>query len=189
MKTRDMILISLFAALTAVGAFLKINIGAVPFTFQFFFCAYAGVFLGARRGGLSQVVYITMGLIGIPIFANGGGITYIFNPTFGYLIGYFVCTFTIGYLTERMKNITFVKILGAVLLGLFFVYLIGVPYLYMIIKLYLGKTGFTAMSALNAGFLPFIVPDIIKSIIIASSSVLVLPRLRAAGFTHYVKKA
>lgn len=189
MKTRDMILISLFAALTAIGAFLKINIGAVPFTFQFFFCAYAGVFLGSKRGGLSQIIYITMGLIGIPIFANGGGITYIFNPTFGYLIGYFVCTFTIGYLTERMKKITFIKILGAVLLGLFFTYLIGVPYLYMIIKLYLGKGDYSVHSALVAGFLPFIIPDIIKSIIVASSSMLVLPRLRHAGYTNHVEKA
>ncbi len=189
MKTRDMILISLFAALTAVGAFLKINIGAVPFTFQFFFCAYAGIFLGSKRGGLSQVVYIAMGLIGIPIFANGGGFTYIFNPTFGYLIGYLVCAFIVGYLIERMQTITFVKVLGAVLLGLFFVYLIGVPYLYIILKLYIGKAGFTAMSALKAGFLPFIIPDIIKSIIIAASSILVLPRLRNAGFSHYVKKA
>ncbi|MBF4695343.1 biotin transporter BioY [Fusibacter ferrireducens] len=188
MKTRDMILISLFAALTAIGAFLKINIGAVPFTFQFFFCAYAGVFLGSKKGSLSQIIYIAMGLIGIPIFANGGGITYVFNPTFGYLLGYFVCTFAIGYLTERMTEITFIKVFGAVLTGLFFVYLIGVPYLYMIIKLYLGKGDYSVQSALAAGFLPFIIPDIIKSFIVATSSILVLPRLRNAGYTTHVKK-
>lgn len=181
MKTRDMILISLFAALTVVGAFLKINIGAVPFTFHFLFVAFAGIFLGARNGLLSQIVYIAVGLMGIPVFSNGGGITYVFSPTFGYLLGFAACSFVVGLITEKMENLTFFKLFAAVLAGLAVTYIIGVPYLYMIIKLYLGKSAFTVQNALTAGLTPFIVPDVIKAAIVAEVSVLVIPKLRASG--------
>lgn len=182
MKTRDMILVSLFAALTTIGAFLKINIGAVPFTFHFLFVAFAGVFLGARNGLLSQIVYIAVGLLGIPVFSNGGGITYVFSPTFGYLLGFAACSFVVGYLTERMDSLNFAKIFGAIVVGLAVTYLIGVPYMYMIIKLYLGKSAFTFQGAIASGLTPFIIPDLIKAFIATSVSLIVLPRLRAAGF-------
>lgn len=180
MKTRDMILISLFAALTAIGAFIKIQIGMVPFTFQFFFCAFSGVLLGSRKSFISQLLYVGIGLIGIPVFANGGGFTYIFQPTFGYLIGFMACGFVVGKLTENIKTLTFPKMLASVLAGLAVVYLIGVPYLYMIVKLYLGKSAYTLMAAIASGFLPYIVPDLILSVIIASTSMYILPKLRSA---------
>jgi biotin transport system substrate-specific component len=180
LKTRDMILISLFAALTAIGAFIKIQIGFVPFTFQFFFCAYSGVLLGSRKSFISQLLYVSIGLIGIPVFANGGGFTYIFQPTFGYLIGFMACGYVIGYLTERINTMTLPKMMASVLAGLAVVYLIGVPYLYMIVKLYLGKSTYTLMAAIASGFLPYIVPDLILSVIIATSSMYILPRLKSA---------
>lgn len=180
MKTRDMILISLFAALTAIGAFLKLQIGIVPFTFQFFFCAFAGVLLGSRRALLSQILYVGIGLVGIPIFANGGGFTYIFQPTFGYLIGFIACGYIIGYLTERIKTVTFPKVLASVLVGLASIYMIGVPYLYMIVKLYLGKSTYTLMAAIASGFLPYIIPDLILSVLISTTAIYILPRLKSA---------
>ena len=176
-KTRDMILIPMFAALTAIGAFIKIPIPMVPFTLQYLFCAYSGVFLGAKFGLYSQLLYVIIGLIGIPIFANGGGPTYIFQPTFGYLLGFILCSYVIGRLTEKLKDITFMKILRPVLLGLFWVYLIGVSYLYMIINIYLGKA-MTVKSAIAVGFAPYIVSDLILSVIIAYSAVRVIPILR-----------
>jgi biotin transport system substrate-specific component len=180
LKTRDMILISLFAALTAIGAFIKIQIGIVPFTFQFFFCAFSGVLLGSRKSFLSQLLYVSIGLIGIPIFANGGGFTYIFQPTFGYLLGFMGCGYVVGYLTERIKVMTLPKMMASVLAGLAVVYLIGVPYLYIIVKLYLGKSAYTLMAAIVSGFLPYIIPDLILSVIIATSSMYILPRLKSA---------
>lgn len=180
MKTRDMILISLFAALTAIGAFIKIQIGLVPFTFQFFFCAFAGVLLGSRKAFISQVLYVTIGLIGIPIFANGGGFTYIFQPTFGYLLGFIGCGFTVGYLSERIQKMTLPKMLGSVLAGLAVIYLIGVPYLYMIVKLYMGKSAYTMGAAIAGGFLPYIIPDLILSVVVAITSTYILPKLRSA---------
>lgn len=180
LSTRDMILIALFAALTAIGAFLKIQIGMIPFTFQFFFCAFAGILLGSRKALLSQLLYVGIGLLGIPVFANGGGITYIFQPTFGYLIGFILCGWLVGLAFERMTEVTLAKALASVLAGLSVVYLAGVPYLYLIVKLYMGKSAYTLMGAIASGFLPYIIPDIILSVIISIVAVAMLPRLRKA---------
>ncbi|MTI67881.1 MAG: biotin transporter BioY [Firmicutes bacterium] len=179
-KIRDMILISMFASLTAIGAFIKIPTPIVPFTLQFLFCAYAGIFLGAKHALYSQLLYVGIGLIGIPIFANGGGPTYIFQSTFGYLIGFIVCSFIIGKLTEKIKKVTFIKIFIPVLIGLFFVYLFGVSYLYMIVNVYLNKS-MSVKAAILAGFTPYITSDLILSIIIAYTSVYIIPTLRKTG--------
>lgn len=179
-KTRDMILISMFAALTAIGAFIKIPTPIVPFTLQFLFCAYAGVFLGSKHGLYSQLLYVGIGLVGIPIFAKGGGPAYVLQPTFGYLLGFIVCAFVIGKFTEKIKDVTLIKILKPVLLGLFFVYLFGVSYMYMIVNVYFGKA-MSVKAAIAAGFTPYIVSDLILSVIIAYSAVHVIPVLRRAG--------
>lgn len=185
-KTRDMILISMFAALTAIGAFIRIPIPVVPFTLQYLFCAYSGVLLGAKHGLYSQLLYVIIGLMGIPIFANGGGPTYIFQPTFGYLLGFIVCSYVIGKSTEKLKDITFMKIIRPVLLGLFWVYVIGVSYLYIIVNIYLGKS-MTVKSAIAVGFAPYIISDLILSAIIAYSAVRVIPVLRRTVFIENQK--
>jgi len=182
LSLRDMLLIAIFAALTAVGAFIKIPTPIVPYTLQFLFCAYAGILLGSRQGLYSQALYILLGLIGIPVFVNGGGPAYILQPTFGYLLGFALCAYVIGKCMERFgAAVTFVKLLGAVLLGLFLIYLIGVPYLYLIVNLYLGKS-MALSKALAVGFIPYIIPDMILSVLIAATGVKVLAILRRTGF-------
>lgn len=180
MKTREMILIALFTALTAIGAFIKIPVPPVPITLQLAFVVYAGIFLGARNALISQLLYIMIGLIGFPIFANGGGITYVFQPTFGYLIGFMLCATAIGYGVDRLDKVTFSKIFAWCVLGLGLVYLIGVLYLYGIVNLYFGKT-MTVMGALKAGFIPFIIKDLIVVTIVAWTAVRVVPRVRHFG--------
>jgi len=178
---REMILISMFAALTAAGAFIKIPTPLVPFTLQFLFCAYAGVFLGARNGLYSQLIYVGIGLLGIPVFANGGGPAYVLQPTFGYLIGFILCAYTIGRFVDKSSALNFYKTLGAVLTGLFVVYLVGVSYLYMIVNFYLHKQ-MTISKAIAVGFLPYITADLILSVIVAVTAVRVVPILRNAGY-------
>ena len=87
MKIKDIILTALFAALTAIGAFLKIPFPLAAITMQSFFTAMAAILLGRKYGALSQGVYVLIGLVGIPIFALGGGFSYVFQPTFGFLLG------------------------------------------------------------------------------------------------------
>ncbi len=177
MKTKEMILIALFTALTAIGAFIKIPIPPVPITLQLAFVVYAGIFLGAKKAFISQLLYLMIGLIGIPIFANGGGITYIFQPTFGYLIGFLLCATVIGYGMDRMKAISFSRVFGWGVLGLALVYLVGVFYLYGIVNLYFGKA-MTMTAALQTGFIPFVVKDLIVLAIAAWTAVRVYPRVQ-----------
>lgn len=180
-KTRDMILISMFAALTAIGAFIKIPTPIVPFTLQFLFCAYSGIFLGSKHGLYSQLLYVSIGLIGIPIFASGGGPAYVLQPTFGYLIGFIICAFVIGKLTENIEKVSLIKILIPVLIGLLFVYLFGVTYLYMILTVYMKKE-ISMAKAIAIGFSPYIASDLIISFFVAATAVYVVPALRKAGF-------
>jgi len=86
LSTKDIAQIALFAALTAVGAFIRVPLPIVPFTLQTFFVALSGALLGARRGMLAQLLYVAIGLLGVPIFTKGGGIGYVFQPSFGYLV-------------------------------------------------------------------------------------------------------
>ena len=182
---REMILISIFAALTAVGAFIKIPTPLVPFTLQFLFCAYSGIFLGAKNGFYSQLLYVTIGLIGIPVFASGGGPAYILQPTFGYLLGFMACAYVIGRFNQNLSKPSFIKIYATVLVGLFCVYLFGISYLYLIVNFYLHKQ-MTVSAALAVGFMPYIIPDLISSLLIALTAVRIVPILRKNGY--YISK-
>ena len=100
MKTKGVIYCGLFTALIAVGAFIKIPIPVVPFTLQYLFTMLAGLLLGSRLGTVSVLSYMLLGLAGLPIFSEGGGLWYVFKPSFGYIIGFAVGTFVTGWIAE-----------------------------------------------------------------------------------------
>ena len=131
-KTRDMLLCALFTALIAVGTFIKIPIPVVPFTLQFLFTMLAGLLLGGKMGALSVILYTALGLIGLPIFAEGGGIWYIFKPSFGYIIGFIIGSYVTGKMTEKKDSPSFWRILTANFTGLLIVYAAGMIYYYII---------------------------------------------------------
>lgn len=156
---RRMVLAALFAALTAVGAFLKIPLGVSSVTLQFLFTALAGVLLGARYGALSQGVYVLLGLVGLPIFTMGGGVGYLLQPTFGFLLGLIPAAWVIGRLAEGKRG--FWRLLLAALAGLAILYLVGIPYMYLILNLYLQR-GMSMLAVLKAGMLLFLPGDFCK---------------------------
>lgn len=186
LKTRDLTMIAMFASLTAVGAFIKIPLPIVPFTLQYFFCALGAMILGSKKGALSQSLYVLMGLIGIPIFTQGGGIQYIFNLTFGYLIGFILGAFVIGKITENTKKITNIKILIACILGLIIIYLLGVIHMYIIYNFYLGQV-VGIWKIINIGILAFLPGDLILSLMISIVGVKVIPVLRRLGYVNVEK--
>lgn len=104
MKTKGVIYCGLFTALIAVGAFIKIPIPVVPFTLQYLFTMLAGLLLGSRLGTVSVLSYMLLGLAGLPIFSEGGGLWYVFKPSFGYIIGFAVGTFVTGWIAEHMEK-------------------------------------------------------------------------------------
>ena len=132
MKTKGVIYCGLFTALIAVGAFIKIPIPVVPFTLQYLFTMLAGLLLGSRLGTVSVLSYILLGLAGLPIFSEGGGLWYVFKPSFGYIIGFAVGTFVTGWIAEHMEKKTIARYLLANLAGLFCVYAVGMIYYYII---------------------------------------------------------
>ncbi len=76
-KTTKLLLCALFTALVAVGAFIRIPVPLVPFTLQFWFTTMAGLLLGPRWGACSVLVYVLLGLMGVPVFTQGGGPGYV----------------------------------------------------------------------------------------------------------------
>ena len=104
MSARKLVYTALLAALTAVGAFIRIPIGISVITLQFLFTAMAGVLLGPGGGALSQGVYVALGLEGLPIFTAGGGFGYVLQPSFGFLLGLIPAAAVIGGLSRRSSS-------------------------------------------------------------------------------------
>ncbi|MGF6376655.1 biotin transport system substrate-specific component [Clostridiales Family XIII bacterium PM5-7] len=127
MKSKELTQIAMFTMLIAASALIKIPIPVVPFTLQYLFTMLAGIFLGGKNGAISVALYTALGLIGLPIFAEGGGLWYLLKPSFGYILGFCVSTYVIGTRTEKGK-----PVLMSNFLGLMIVYLIGMTYYYII---------------------------------------------------------
>lgn len=135
-STKTMVLCAMFTALVAAGAFIQIPVPYMDyFTLQFFFVLLAGILLGGKMGALAVGCYVVLGLAGVPIFAAGGGIGYVFRPSFGYLLGFVVTAFVTGTICEKNKN-TYKNYLLACLAGFVVTYIIGIAYKYMILNFY-----------------------------------------------------
>lgn len=167
-------LIPVFAALTAAGAFIRIPMFPVPITCQNLFVVMAGMVLGPRAGAMSQAVYILMGLMGLPVFAGGGGLGYVMKPSFGYLLGFLAAPVASGFIMGN-RAMTFRNVLAASLAGMLVVYLVGVPYLAGYLTFVVHKPDAVAL-ALKTGFAVFLPGDALKCILLA----MVMPRLAPA---------
>lgn len=164
LSATGMVLAAMFAALTAVGAFIKIPVPVVPFTLQVLFVYFAGSLLGSRLGFISQLVYVAIGLAGVPVFTEGGGIAYILKPTFGYLIGFIGAAYMIGRMIETKTAPRLRDFMLAHFAGLAFVYLAGTSYLYIAMNL-IANTPFTLWQTFWYGFVLAVPGDIILCLI------------------------
>jgi len=175
--SRYHILASLFASLTAVGAFIRIPIPYVPMTLQTFFVILSGTLLGPRYGAMSQLIYLFVGLAGVPVFANGGGPAYVLQPTFGYLLAYPIAAYTIGFLiwgstVPDTLHVSVRRIMLANSAGLLIIYLVGLTVLYLNLNYVVSKpTSLT--QTLWIGFALFIPSSLLKVVV----ATLLTPRL------------
>jgi biotin transport system substrate-specific component len=156
-----MTLTALFAVLTAVGAFIRVPFPPVPITLQTLFVFLSGTLLGSRMGALSQILYVGMGLIGLPVFTGGGGPQYILHPTFGYLLGFIAGAWTIGFISERARKNSFTVFMIACLSGTAVIYSLGAAGLYINLNYVAGKAT-TLRQVLEFGVIPFVAGDILK---------------------------
>ena len=157
---------ALMTALIAVGAYIKIPMPLIPFTLQTFFVMLAGIVLGAEYGALSVILYILLGFVGLPIFTGGGGIMYVFRPTFGYMIGFIVAAFVIGKLCAAKNLRSFGGLFFVCLLGTLIIYAFGVTHFWLIKSFYNCET-VSAYTLFVSGFLVFLPADILKSALAA----------------------
>ena len=131
MRTKMLARTALFAALTAVGAFIKIPLGVSSITLQFFFTAMAGCLLGPVWGTVSQGVYVLLGLVGLPIFTMGGGLSYLLKPTFGFLMGFAAAGYLTGRIHELHRQNSFGWLLFSAVWGLIADYACGMVWFYV----------------------------------------------------------
>lgn len=136
LTTKKMALCSLFTSLIAAGAFIKIVIPIQPFpmhfTLQFFFVLLSGFLLGGRTGAASVSIYLVLGLLGVPIFAAGGGLSYLVRPTFGFLLGFVIASAVTGRISSLSRKYSIRWYLFSAVLGMLVMYLAGMIYFYLI---------------------------------------------------------
>ncbi len=153
---RRMVFAALFAALTAVGAYVSIPIGPVPITLQVLFVLLAGAMLGSRWGTLSMVVYVLLGIAGLPVFTGGGcGIGYLLGPTGGYIAGFILSAFLMGFAFERISSENMFLTSLILACGLLVIYIAGLMRLIQVADLSLAQ-------AFALGMLPFLPADMLK---------------------------
>lgn len=134
---KEMALVAMFTALTAVGAFISIPLGPVPITLQTLFVLLSGMLLGGKLGALSQILYILLALIGIPIFSGfSGGLQILLKPSFGFALGFVFAAYIVGKLAEN--NLSVKKMFLASTVGSIVIYLFGLPYMYYILNFVMG---------------------------------------------------
>lgn len=135
MTSVELAMCGLFVALVVIGAYIKIMIPigpfAVTFSLQFLFSLMAGLLMGPKKGGIALAVYLILGLIGLPVFAHGGGLGYILRPTFGFLIGFLGAAILSGLVKKKLTRNTFAAYLIAAFCGELIYYLFGLIYYYI----------------------------------------------------------
>ncbi len=181
MAIRYMVLAGLFAALIAISSQVAIPIGPVPHTLQVFFVMLAGLVLGGRWGFTSVAVWVLLGLFGLPVFAQGkAGLPVLVGPTGGFLVGFMLCAFVVGWLTEQAR-VSVVKTICSMLLGLAVVYIFGLAGFMASFAYFLQKP-MSWSQAMTLAVVPFLPFDFIKTLMAAYIGVKVRRALDRAGY-------
>jgi biotin transport system substrate-specific component len=167
--------VAFVTVLTAAAAQISVPLPftPVPFTFQPMVVLLGAMALGSRLGAASQVLYLTLGVLGVPVFAASPlpqGIGRLIGPTGGYLMAYPAAAFVAGWLAERGLDRRYLTSVAAMACGLAIVFASGISWL----ALYVNP-GRGIDAALAAGLYPFIVKDLVKLLLAAA----VLPRVWA----------
>lgn len=154
---KNIVYIAVFSILIAICSWISIP-STIPFTLQTFAIFLTIYLLGGRYATISIIVYLLLGIIGVPVFSNfGSGLGVIFGPTGGYLIG-FIFISLIMWLDEALFKNKFIFKIVASIIGLIICYAFGTfwfQYIYL-------KGDETFLAALSICVLPYIIPDIIK---------------------------
>ncbi len=169
---RGMVYASMFGAATAAGAYVSVPLPPVPITLQTLVLLLGAALLGPRWGAMSQVIYLMLGILGLPVFAGGkAGLGVLFGPTGGYLIGFVAAAYVVGLLVEVRRGPGFVWYAFSMAVGTLAVYLLGLIQLSLVAKLSCTK-------ALLVGVVPFLAGDALKVLVAAIVALRMKGRVR-----------
>ena len=162
-----------FVALTALGAFVRIPLPftPVPLTLQTLFVLLSGLALGKRLGALSQLSYLSLGMLGLPVFSGAGsGAFYLFGPTGGYLWGFVLAAIFLGSFA-RYTEARFIPVFTLICLADLIILFSGLIWLKMTL-------GYSLWKLLSIGFFPFVAGDLLKAVAATSLYLKLKPRLQ-----------
>ena len=173
MKRKNLIvtltLSALFCTLICVGSYIRIPMpNMMPMTLQTFFVLLTALMLPTKASVLTNITYIALGLIGLPIFSGGGGLGYVLMPNFGFIIGFLISTVIISVITESLKKRNLWQYIAISMFGIIIIYIIGILYFAFITNVY-NNNNYSAIWFIQTIFLPFL-PKEIVCIVLASLS-------------------
>ena len=172
MKTKDMTLIAVMAALICVAGPLTIPVGPIPLSLATFAVYLAGSVLGRKKGTIAVGLYLLIGIIGVPVFSGfSGGFQKLAGVTGGYLIGYLPCAYLSGVGAEKRDNTGWWFHVLMMTAGTVVLYAIGTI-------VFMQHTGNTLGAALSLCVIPFLPGDAIK----VAATALITQTLRKAVF-------
>lgn len=172
-RTLDVITIALAAAIIAVCSWITIPVGAVPFTMQTFAVFVAALLLGSIRGALAVIIYILLGIVGLPVFSSfQSGLGVLLGATGGFLTGFIFIPLIGGAFSRKFPDNTVLTFVGLIL-GLVACYSVGTLWF---MHVYLD--GISVSVALTTCVVPYIIPDILKMALAAAVSKKVMPVMK-----------
>jgi biotin transport system substrate-specific component len=172
-KLRMMIITALFAAIIGVLAQMTIPLPLVPITGQTLAIGLAATILGSRYGTISVLLYLFIGAVGVPVFAEfSGGFSKLVGPTGGYLVGFVPAAFIIGWVLEK-TSFTFMNAMIGNIIGMLITLIFGTVWLKVALEM-------SWAAAFTSGFAPFIIVGVIKAALASWIGIIVRNRLETA---------
>jgi len=173
-NTRLLTLSALLCALLCVLAQIQIPLPPVPVSLSLLAVHLCGALLGSRWGAAAVGCYVFLGAVGVPVYAGfGGGVSVLFGPTGGFLLGYIPCALAVGMLSQRL-GFSRRQLCLSMAAGTLLCYAAGAAWFMLV-------TGSTLWGCLTACVLPFIPGDMIKIALAAALCLRLQKPLRSAG--------
>lgn len=173
MKNREITLTAIMIAILIICSQLALPIGPVPITLQTLAVLMIGYLLSPKNAVLATIIYLVVGIFGLPIFSNFmGGFQAVLLPSFGFILGFIPATYFQAKYLEKYANLWLAGIINFMI-----TYFIGLVYMAFILNVYLGSSlNFTGI--LMAGLIPFIPGDVLKILVGVTLAKRVRPILR-----------
>ncbi len=162
LNVKKLTLSSMMLALLIVSAFISIPMPHLKFTLQTLILFVISALLSPIYSFSTVLVYIVLGLIGLPVFSSGSGLAYVLNPSFGFILGFLAAAPAMSFIMRIEFSNKLIRYIIACLTGIIIIYLIGLPYLYYIVKVYMGVDITLKYAIITYGlmYLPF---DVLKA--------------------------